>query len=219
MKQSNINIFKSFLAFLTVLIIFTLAIDKYISISAKDKLFYSSESIPDKKSGLLLGTGKYVYGNPNPFYENRLNAVSELWRKNKISAILISGDNSRKNYDEPSEMKEDLKKRGVPEEFINLDYAGFSTLDSIIRANKIFGIDDYIIISQAFHCERAVYIANRYGYNAIGYCAGDVKTINGFKIRIREIFARFKTFIDLYITKRNPKFLGEKQDIKYRESK
>jgi SanA protein len=208
---------KIFFVFLTVLVICMLLIDKYVSISAKDKLFYSSESIPDKKAGLLLGTGKYVYGNHNPFYEYRLNAAVELWRKNKISAILISGDNSRKDYDEPSEMKEDLKKRGIPEEFINLDYAGFSTLDSVIRANKIFGMDDYIIISQAFHCERAVYIANNYGFRAIGYCANDVKTIHGIKIRIREIFARSKAFIDLYVIKRDPKFLGEKQIIKYRE--
>ncbi|MBI4652333.1 YdcF family protein [Candidatus Desantisbacteria bacterium] len=192
--------------------------DNHISESTKNKLFYSSDNIPHTKVALILGTRKDYFGRPNSFYEYRLDAAAQLWNKNKIDAILISGDNSKKEYDEPSEMKKDLIKRGIPEECINLDFAGFSTFDSIVRANKIFGINDYVVISQAFHCERAIYIANKLGCNVIGYCASDVENIHGIKVRFREMFARVKTIIDLYFIKKQPKFLGEKEIIKFRDT-
>lgn len=102
--------------------------------------------------------------------------------------------------------------QGIPESRIFLDYAGFRTLDSVVRAKEIFGQDRFTVISQKFHNERAVYLARHYDIEAIGFNAQDVSVNNGFKTRIREWLARVKVFVDL-LTNKQPKFLGEQIEI------
>ncbi len=123
-----------------------MGIDFYVKSFAKDRLYYQVEDVPNKKTAVVLGTIKYISGRKNLYYEYRLNAAANLWKAEKIKAILVSGDNSRKGYDEPSSMKEDLILRGVPAEYITVDYAGFRTLDSVVRAKEIFDLDDYIVV-------------------------------------------------------------------------
>lgn len=122
--------------------------------------------------------------------------------------VVISGDNSRKGYNEPEDMKSELMLRGIPEDKIYLDYAGFRTLDSVVRMEKIFGQKSFTIISQKFHNQRAIYIAHAKGLQVVGYNAEDVNAYSGFKTQLREKFARVKLFLDLW-TGKNPKFLGE----------
>lgn len=105
-------------------------------------------------------------------------------------------------------MKNELVKRGVAEDKIYLDYAGFRTLDSVVRMEKIFGQHRFTVISQDFHNRRAIYIAQAKGLQAIGYNAQDVDAYSGFKTQLREKFARVKLFMDLY-TNKSPKFLGD----------
>jgi SanA protein len=168
---------------------------------------------PQNKVGLLLGTSKYLKsGQLNEYFQNRIQATIELFKAGKIENIVISGDNSRSNYNEPLEMKNELIKLGVPEEKIYLDYAGFRTYDSVIRMNKIFGQSSFTVISQEFHNRRAVFIADKLNLKAFGYNAKDVSKYNGFKTKLREKFARVKVFLDLLINKQ-PKFLGEKIEI------
>jgi SanA protein len=163
------------------------------------------------KTGLILGTSKYISnGKPNQYFINRIDAAVKLYKAGKIRYIIVSGDNSSVNYNEPLRMKKELIKRGIPEEVIFVDFAGFRTLDSVIRAKEIFGQDTFIIISQEFHNKRAVFIARRNGIEAYGYNAEDVRMYNGFLTHIREIFARVKVFIDIYIFHTHPKYLGEK---------
>lgn len=165
---------------------------------------------PSKKVGLLLGTAKYVKGGwINLYYTHRIAAAIELYKAGKIKYILISGDNGRESYDEPTLMKEDLKAAGIPESAIYLDYAGFRTLDSVVRCKRIFGELDILVISQQFHNERAVFIARAKEMQAIGYNAQDINAKYGFKTRIREYLARTKMFLDLWFGK-EPKFLGDK---------
>jgi SanA protein len=102
-----------------------------------------------------------------------------------------------------------LKERGVPTEKIFLDYAGFRTLDSIVRGREIFGQNSITVISQRFHNERAVYIGRTYGISVIGFNAVDTKYTSNQLVRLREVFARIKAFIDVKIIKGQPKFLGE----------
>ena len=109
-------------------------------------------------------------------------------------------------------MKEALVAMGIPEGKIYLDYAGFRTLDSVIRAKEIFGLTALTVVSQAFHDERAIYLAEKCGIKAIGFCARDVDKYSGMKTRLREYFARAKVFWDLSLGVQ-PKFLGEKIDI------
>jgi SanA protein len=184
--------------------------DKLIHSAARRLLYSDADSIPYRRTGLLLGTSKYTVGNhENPFYKYRIEAAAQLIKKGKITYIIVSGDNSRKEYDEPTEMRDDLIAAGVDSTRIYMDYAGFRTFDSMVRAKEIFGQDSLTIISQPFHNERALYIASREGISAIGFNARDVSERVGLTTNVREYFARVKVFVDYAIGKK-PKFLGEK---------
>jgi|TARA_B110000902_G_scaffold189187_1_gene214149 SanA protein len=181
--------------------------------SARDLVHNSIKDTPTKKVGLLLGTGKFLRnGHINLFYKYRIDATIALYKAGKIKYILISGDNSRKGYDEPTNMKEDLIAAGIPETVIYLDYAGFRTLDSIVRCKMVFGERDILVISQQFHNERALYIAAANDMTAEGFNAKTVSKRYGAKTYIREYLARTKMFLDLLFGK-DPKFLGEEIKI------
>lgn len=181
----------------------------WMSFKTRHNVYDSIETIPENKVGLLLGTGKYAAnGNINLFYKYRIDAVFKLYKAGKIEYILVSGDNSRKDYDEPTDFKKDLIANGIPEDRIFLDYAGFRTLDSVVRAKDIFGQTSITIISQKFHNQRAIYIAKQFGIDAVGFNAKDV-----YNSHFREYLARSKASLDLVFNVQ-PKFLGEKIVIK-----
>lgn len=191
-----------------------LVANRVIEVDTSSFLYDSTYSIPHNKTGLLLGTSKYlVSGQKNAYFFYRTNAAVVLYQTEKIDNIVISGDNSVEHYNEPQSMREELLKHGVPDSVIYLDYAGFRTYDSVIRMNKIFGQTNFTIISQKFHNQRAVYIARYLGLDAIAYNAEDVSKIYGVKTRVREHFARVKMFLDLW-TNKQPKFLGKQIKIK-----
>jgi SanA protein len=171
--------------------------------------YHRIEDIPYNRVGLVLGTIPKLSGNhDNLFFVYRMNAAAELFHAGKIDYILASGDNSTQSYDEPSAMKTYLIGLGVPEERIFLDYAGFRTFDSMIRANEVFGLTGFTVISQQFHNERAIAIARWHGLDVVGYNAADVRGGLGKSVAIREYLARPKLCIDLLVGN-SPKFLGE----------
>ena len=177
----------------------------WVSYKAKGYSYNDTECIPKNKVGLVLGASRLApSGNINLFYKYRVEAAVALYNAGKIEYILVSGDNSRKDYDEPTDFKKDLIAKGIPAERIFLDYAGFRTLDSIVRAKEIFGQDAITIISQKFHNERAIYIAQHFGIEAVAFNAKDV-----FKRPTREYLARTKANLDLLFNV-EPKFLGDK---------
>jgi len=185
-----------------------------IESSAKGKTYSSIKEIPKNRVGLVLGTSKKISsGQANPYYTNRINATVELFKAKKIDFVLVSGDNATIYYNEPSTIKKDLLKEGIPEDKIFLDYAGFRTLDSMVRANVVFGLDSVTVISQKFHNERAIFLAKRKGLNAIGYNAEDITGQQGYKVQFREYFARVKVFLDLVLNT-EPKFYGKRIEIK-----
>lgn len=201
--------FSFFFLVLTVVLIADLTITK----KSKKFIYEKIEIIPRNEVGLVLGASKYLSnGNINYYFKYRIDAAIDLYKKGKIKYIVVSGDNSRNNYNEPQQMKEDLVAGGIPEDVIFLDHAGFRTLDSVVRVNKIFGQTRFTIISQKFHNERAVFIAQKYGLTAIAYNAKDVSRRAGFKTQLRERFARVKVFMDLLFNKQ-PKYLGEEIKI------
>ncbi|AZJ31335.1 SanA/YdcF family protein [Tenacibaculum mesophilum] len=188
--------------------------NKVIVNNAEGKLFNSTENISKNKVGLLLGTVKYLSdGRINLYYQFRLNAAVELYKAEKIDFILVSGDNGSEGYDEPTDFKNDLIESGIPESKIYLDYAGFRTLDSMVRVKEIFGQTSVTIISQQFHNERALYLANHFDIEAIGYNARGVSGKKAMKVQLREYLARVKVFVDILLNV-NPKFLGEPVEIK-----
>lgn len=189
--------------------------NNWVKNTAKNKIFNQIDLVPETKVALLLGTGKYLQnGHENLYYIYRIKACVELWNSGKIKFIIISGDNRTLDYNEPEMMMKDLIGAGIPSTKIFLDFAGLRTLDSVIRAREIFGQSSFIVVSQQFHNERAIFIAEKNGINAIGYNAKNVNAQYGFKTAIREYFARVKVVLDIYLTHKKPKYLGEKIEIK-----
>ena len=206
-------IFYGILLTLVVCVLVIYVCDNLIAKATKNRLYTDVKSIPYNKVGLLLGTAKTLEnGYINLYYTYRIQAASELFKAKKIKYIVISGDNGRKEYNEPEMMRSDLIKAGVDSTHIFLDYAGFRTFDSVIRLREIFSQTSTTIISQPFHNARAVYIASKEGINAIGFNARDVSINYGFKVQAREKLARVKVFVD-YLLGTKPKFLGEKVPI------
>lgn len=208
---------KQRIIFITILLLPLLLIfisNAIIQKSAINKTYTDVLSIPKNKVGLVLGTSKYSSGGGiNLYFRYRINAAVSLYKNGKIDFILVSGDNETMHYNEPRDFKNELIKRGIPKEKIFLDYAGFRTLDSVIRAKQVFGQKNITIISQKFHNERAIYLAGKNNINAIGFNADDPSIKYGFKTQFREYFARTKAFLDIIFSV-EPKFLGEKIEIK-----
>lgn len=199
-----------FFVTLTIGIFVTYFSNRFIVNATAGKIFADINTIPYNKTGLLLGTGKFMQnGLINPFYQYRIDAAVELLKAKKIKYLVISGDNSRTDYNEPELMRADIIANGIDSSCIYLDYAGFRTFDSIIRLKEIFGQDSVTIISQQFHNERAVYIASKEKIFAIGYNAKDVGGKPGFRMQLREKLARVNLFVD-EIFNRQPRFLGPK---------
>ena len=200
--------------FLGISVLFVWWANHKIETETKNFVSYDIQKLPNEKVGLLLGTSKILKsGWKNLYFFNRIDAAEQLYKSGKIKYILISGDNSTKDYSEPEDMQAELLKRGIPADKIVLDFAGFRTLDSVVRAKEIFGQNSFIIISQKFHNERAVYLARKNGIEAYGYNAKDVNKYAGFKTKVREYFARVKVFVD-FLLGVEPKFGGEKVEIK-----
>ena len=152
-------------------------------------------------------------GRPNSYFINRIKTASELYHAGKVDYIIVSGDNHTKEYDEPTAMRDSLMAHGVPEERIILDFAGFRTLDSVIRAKEIFGCDSLTLISQADHNARALYLAEANGIEAIAISA-PLRAGRWVRARLalREWLARDKMMLDIWFGKQ-PHFLGEKIEI------
>jgi SanA protein len=210
MKRKTKIILYSLLALIPICLIAIVCCNRIITNTAKGKLYTSVAAIPANKVGLLLGTSKSLAsGYPNYYYTYRIEAATRLLKAGKIKYLVISGDNSRKEYSEPEDMRADLMAAGIDSSVIFLDYAGFRTFDSIVRLKKIFGQDSVTIISQQFHNERALYMANKEGIAAIAFNATDVSANIGIRVQLREKLARVKVFVDYWFGKK-PHFLGEK---------
>jgi SanA protein len=197
-------------AALIVAVLFTITIYETISTLVADAIFENVNELPHNRVGLLPGTSKYLMnGRKNLFFAYRIRAAVELYKKGKIDYILVSGDNSTPYYNEPVEIKKELMGKGVPDKRIYLDYAGFRTLDSILRAKEIFGLSKFTVISQKFHNERALFLAKHHGIEAIAYNAADVGFPYGLRTHLREYPARVMALLDI-IFATQPKFGGEK---------
>ena len=167
---------------------------------AKGKLYNSITDIPFQNVGILLGTSKYQFFGPvNPYYKYRIDAAIELLKNNKIKYIIVSGDSNKNNFNEPEQMKIDLIKEGIDPAIIFQDFAGNRTYDSMYRLLKIFDKTNVTVISQEFHNQRALYIADRFGISAIGFNAKDVSRKAAYQTLIREKLARVKVFVDFLI--------------------
>ena len=185
-----------------------------ISWQTHDRVYRDIDTMWEYEVGLLLGTTPSVQWQENLFFTTRIEAAKELYERGKIKHILVSWDNSTVWYNEPLYMKNALIARWIPEEAISMDYAGFRTLDSVIRAKEVFSLKwEFIIISQPFHIERALYLADMRGIDAIGYGAANVAIKYGPYAYMREIPARWLALYDAWIGT-EPAILWEPQLIR-----
>jgi SanA protein len=177
---------------------------------ASTRSFSNPADLPTGLVGLVFGTTDRVNGRENLYFKFRIEAAAALWKHGKLRAILVSGDNQTHFYNEPEKMRQALVAQGVPNDRIYCDYAGLRTLDSVVRAREIFGLNRVVFISQRFQNERAIYIANARGIEAYAFNARDVTSHASLKTRVREVGARFKMWLDIHCLNTQPKFLGPK---------
>jgi SanA protein len=180
----------------------------WIALRAQGRVFADVAEMPPNDVGLVLGTSRGPAGWRNPFFANRIAAAAELYRAGKVKHLLLSGDNRRPSNDEPTDMRKALQKHGVPESATTLDAAGFRTLDSFARAKEVFGMTKLTIITDDFHVERALLLARHYGIDAIAFPSKPVPLKWAKKTRLREVAARCKALLDIYVLRTKPHFLG-----------
>lgn len=178
------------------------------------RIFDEVTALPHRPVGVVLGTTPLQRnGAPNAYFDYRIEAAAEIFRAGKVDYLLLSGDNRARNYNEPRYMKNALLEQGIPEERIYLDAAGLRTLDSVVRAKRVFGQDRFTVVSQEFHNRRAVFIAEHFDIDAIGYNAKDVESTSGLRTRVREALARVRMLLDLYLLDTQPQVMGESMRI------
>ena len=188
--------------------------DRACQNAARGRIFRSVEEVPHNDVALVLGTSKTTLGGrDNLHFNQRIEAAAALYRSGKVKRLLVSGDNHIKGYDEPTDMRDALVAAGVPAQAITCDYAGFRTLDSVMRAKSVFGLSDFTIVSEEFHCPRALWIARKHGLNAVAFAAPDLSLRWSVRVKLREVLARAWCGIDLYVLHRGPRFPGPPEPI------
>ncbi|MBO4452968.1 MAG: YdcF family protein [Clostridia bacterium] len=182
-----------------------------VLIGAKDHVISADEA--QKEGGfdciLILGCKVYSDGTLSPMLKRRVDAGAELYFKGVSDKILVTGDSGHSDYDEPTAMKEELVRLGVPEDDVVVDYAGFSTYDSVYRAKEVFCAQKILIVTQEFHISRAVWIARILGSDAKGVASD---TGSGFLDGLRETGAR-AGYMYYAVFKPEPEISGEKIPI------
>ena len=182
--------------------------------STENKVYDDIEKVPYHEVGLVLGTSsRTMSGIDNPYFTTRIDRAVDLYKSKKVAHLIVSGDNETVYYNEPVKMQEALMARGVAEEDITLDYAGFRTLDSIVRCKEVFGVSSVTIITQKFHSYRALYISNYNNIDAVVMTTEPVTEHGSVNVRIREYLARFKALLDLHVLHTAPKFLGARENL------
>lgn len=172
---------------------------------AKGRVFTELDSIPNSDVALLLGTTPHtrIGHRVNQFYTYRIDAAERLYKAGKVKTILISGaEDSLDGVNEVESMRDSLVARGIDARCMVLDGKGLRTLDSVVRAVKVYGLSSFVVVSQRFHNERAIYLADHLGLNTeniTGYCAADPTSNTAFLTYIREYFARVKVFLDILL--------------------
>lgn len=183
---------------ITLVIGFLLTINFWIIHTTVDRIHYDPNFTKGERIGLIPGTSKKtVKGHNNLYFDQRIDAATDLYKQGFLQKIIVSGDNRTQYYNEPRDMLNALIDNGVPEQVIISDPEGISTLASVVRSQKVYGSDKILIITQDFHCYRALFIADHYGIDAIAYAADEKGRLSS-KLATREVLARIKAVYDLY---------------------
>jgi len=182
---------------------------------ARGRVFTTAESAPANEVAVVLGTSPTIGQRwVNPFFAGRMDAAATLYHAGKVKHLLVSGDNGRKTYDEPTAMRDALVQRGVPAMAITLDYAGFRTLDTMARAQSVFGLRRCTVVTDDFHLARSLFLAEAHGLDAVGCQSAPVRWEWSKKTRFREIASRTVAWLDVCVLRTKPKFYGPPVEIR-----
>jgi SanA protein len=163
--------------------------------------------------GVVFGTAEKVAGGrDNLFFRSRMEAAAELYRSGVVSYLLVSGDNRRHDYNEPEAMKARLVELGVPGEVVVCDYAGLRSLDTVVRAREIFGVERAVLVSDDYHLPRVLFLARAMGLDAVGAHGASFRWKTSGKVRMREMQARVLAVWDV-VRGRGPRHLGELEEV------
>jgi SanA protein len=213
--------FKQIMKFLRNLILalgalglLALLLPRLITVFSTRKDIYTVGSAPAERAAIVFGAGLTRDGQPTPILRDRVETAAELYFSGKVQKLLMSGDNRFLDYNEPEAMRQYALRLGVPDEAIVLDYAGRRTYDTCYRAKAIFGLDSALLVTQAFHLPRALFLCNALGLQAKGVQA-EVRRywpLMSLIWNIREQFATLGAFVDVYVSKPLP-VLGKPEPI------
>ncbi len=193
----------------TVGILTVFGLSSYMKNHTAERILSAEEAAElDADCILILGCGVREDGTPSLMLEDRLETGIALYEAGAAEKLLMSGDHGRKEYDEVNTMKDFAMERGIPSEDIFMDHAGFSTYDSMYRARDVFCAEKIIIVTQAYHLPRALYVAEKLGLEAYGVAALDVNYHGQMYRELREMLARAKDFCSAWLQPA-PKYLGE----------
>lgn len=180
--------------------------------ASRAHVYKNIDHLPHNRVALVLGTSPWTrHGNKNLLFSHRIKGAAELYKAGKVEHLLLSGANPDETYNEPREMYQALLEAGVPPEAMTLDFAGLRTLDSIVRAHKVFGLERFTIVSQRYHDFRAVFIARKKGIDAVAYSRPEEDRRQPLRTEAREFLARIRALLDLYLLNAQPRFLGEQK--------
>src|SRR3989344_648331 len=202
LKRSLTFLVRGFVVFIGAIFL----INIIIYVGSKSYIYENTEDAPEAQVALIPGAAILKSGDISPIFRDRVDKAIELYKEKKVSKILVSGDNSTVSHNEVNPVRDYLLLKGIPDEDIFLDHAGFDTYSTMYRARDIFEVDSVIISTQSFHLRRSVFIARMLGLPAYGISADSGNIL--LKNYIREIFANEKAVLDL-IFKRQPKYLGD----------
>jgi SanA protein len=181
---------------------------------ARERIYADVQAVPEAAVALVLGAGLWADGSPTPALYDRVATAVELYKAGKVSKLLMSGDNRFAWYNEPAAMRRLAMQLGVPDEDIVPDYAGRRTYDSCYRAREIFGVEQAVIVTQRFHLDRALYLCDAFGVQAVGVVA-DRRTYTPPYAQfwwLRETPAVVSAWLDVHLLHPTP-VLGDKLPI------
>ncbi|MDQ6656465.1 MAG: YdcF family protein [Verrucomicrobiota bacterium] len=189
----------------------------WMELRARGRVFKDVGAVPANEVGLVLGTSRWLPGgSENPFFAGRIAAAAELYRAGKVRHFILSGDNSDARYDEPASMRAALREQGVPESATTADDAGFRTLDSFARAKQVFATSKLTIVTDDFHAARSILLARHFGIDAVLFTSKPVPLKWSMKTRSREIAARCRALLDIYVLETGPRFLSRTLQVRER---
>ncbi len=177
------------------------------------RVYTDTNRVPSSRVAVVLGTAPLFGGAPNPYFTGRMVAAANLYKAGKVRKLLLSGTNDRVDYDEPTAMKSALMRLGVPESTIALDYAGRRTLDTVVRAKKVFGLDECVFVTDDFHMARTRWLADQNGVRANGFASESLPVSVSPITHVREIAARVMVVLDVEVLHTSPHFLGKREVV------